>query len=435
MKGRAMHLSKTQRSAILAKIEAAVSKKVYDPAFDEAAWQSIVARHREKIVNAESPESFEITIGSMLKEFSAKSLGLLSDRTPISPRNAINASFSVHQFVDGARWVFQDVLPGGVAAKAGVRAGDILLTAAGKPMAPSSGEGVEPPFEMRDSIPVTIARGRPAKQISLSLIPGTPQYKDNPYSSLTPITTGSQAHGIAYLRISIFQGKIGIDFANELDRLFNGQFASKDRLIIDLRGNPGGGIGGLTLMSYLTPDRLPIGYSRNRKMALERTDPSKLPIFDKIPRSKLAIPGLALRFMGKTSVFLCTEALGKRAFHGRTLILVNQHTTGAAEMVAQFAQENELAIVLGTKTPGRLISRSAVKLGFGYRLILPVAAYISAKGTLIEGSGVTPDIDVPWSFEAAIEGRDNQLAEAVEVFRQLSENSFRQVAASGALAR
>jgi C-terminal processing protease CtpA/Prc len=174
-----MHLSKAQRSAILAKIEAAVSKKFYDPAFDEAAWQSIVARHRERIVNAESPESFEITIGSMLKEFSAKSLGLLSDRTPINPRNAINASFSVQPFADGARWVFQDVLPGGVAAKAGVRPGDILLTAAGKPMAPSSGEGVEPPFEIQDSIPVTIARGRPAKQISLSLIPGTPQYKEN----------------------------------------------------------------------------------------------------------------------------------------------------------------------------------------------------------------------------------------------------------------
>ena len=40
-----------------------------------------------------------------------------------------------------------------------------------------------------------------------------------------------------------------------------------DALIIDLRGNPGGGTGGLRLMSLMTPDRLPIGYSLDRKLA------------------------------------------------------------------------------------------------------------------------------------------------------------------------
>ena len=117
-------------------------------------------------------------------------------------------------------------------------------------------------------------------------------------------------------------------------------------------------------MSYLTPDRLPVGYSKNRTMAQKHENPFSLPVFDKVPRSKLAIPGLALKFMGKTSVFLYTEALGKRSHHGRTAILVNEHTTGAAEMLAQFAQENKLATIVGTKTPGRLVSRSASKLGF-----------------------------------------------------------------------
>ena len=135
------------------------------------------------------------------------------------------------------------------------------------------------------------------------------------------------------------------------------------------------------LMSYLTPDRVPIGYSWNRKMAQERRDPATLPIFNKIPRSKLAIPGLALKFLGKTSVFVHTEGLGRRPYHGRVAILVNRHTTGAAEMVAQFAQEHRLAVISGEKTPGRLVSRSAFKLGFGYRLVIPVAAYVSAKGT------------------------------------------------------
>jgi C-terminal processing protease CtpA/Prc len=267
---------------------------------------------------------------------------------------------------------------------------------------------------MHQQIPVVISRGNPPKEMTLTLETATPKYKDNPYSEPTALSAGSQAGEIAYLRVSLFPGKIGIDFANELDSIFGGRFQNADRLIVDLRGNPGGGIGGLTLMSYLTPDRRAIGYSKNRKMARLDAAPDMLPVFDKVPRSKLAILGLAIKFLGKTSVFLYTEALGRRAFHGRTAILVNEHTTGAAEMVAQFAQENQLALIVGTKTPGRLVSRSAFKLGYGYRLVIPVAAYVSANGTQIEGRGIVPDLSIPWSFTDAVEGTDNQLNAAVD---------------------
>ncbi len=171
-------------------------------------------------------------------------------------------------------------------------------------------------------------------------------------------------------------------------------------------------------MSYLTPDRLPVGYSKNRKMAQEGTHPSSLPVFDKVPRSRLAIPGLALKFMRQTSVFLNTEALGSKSFRGRVVILVNEHSTGATEMLAQFAQENGLATIVGTKTPGRLVSRSATKLGSGYRLIVPVAAYVSAKGKQIEGNGIAPDISVPWLFSEALAGKDNQLSAAIDAVKQ-----------------
>ena len=407
-----MDLNRTQRESLLAKIEATVAEKYYDPSFDGAAWRRIVERHRGSIVNTQSTAAFEEAVADMLRELSPKTLGLLSKRTPINPRNAINASFSVQQVADGLRWVFQDVLPEGVAAQVGAKSGDVLLTAAGKEMWPGSETAGEPPFEMSLEIPVKVRRG--SSDLSFSLRTGDPKYKDNPYSDLKALTASTIEGGIAYLKISLFQGKLGIDFANELDSLFRGRLAGANQLIIDLRGNPGGGIGGLTLMSYLTPDRLPIGYSKNRKMAQDGTNPSSLPVFDRVPRSKLAVPGLAIKFMRKTSVFLYTEAQGSRAFRGRVAILVNEHTTGAAEMLAQFAKENSLVTIVGTKTPGRLVSRSATKLGAGYRLILPVAAYVSAKGTQIEGNGITPDVAVPWSFTDAVAGKDNQLAAAIE---------------------
>jgi carboxyl-terminal processing protease len=99
------------------------------------------------------------------------------------------------------------------------------------------------------------------------------------------------------------------------------------------------------------------------------------------------------------------------------VILVNEHTTGAAEMVTLFAKENSLATIVGTTTPGRLISRAGTKVGTGYRLVFPVAAYHSWNGTRIEGQGIEPDIRVAWSFEDAQRGKDTQLDRVLEVLR------------------
>jgi len=404
-----MTLTKAQREAIITKIRSLVAEKFFDPTFNEAAWEEIVRRNRIAIVEAHDTAGFEGAVSKMLTELSPRTLGLLSNHTPITPRNAINASFAVELVGSELRWVFQDVLPGGVAARAGLRPGDTLLSAAGKPLQPTAPDAEGPSFEMQRSIPIVVSRGTPPQDVAVTLETDVPDYKDNPYSEPTALIAEFLPSGIAYLKVSLFPGKIGIDFANELDSIFSGKFANAERLIIDLRGNPGGGIGGLTLMSYLTPDRVPIGYSWNRKMAQERRDPASLPVFNKIPRSKLAIPGLALKFLGKTSVFVHTEGLGRRPYQGRVAILVNKHTTGAAEMVAQFAQENHLAIIAGEKTPGRLVTRSAFKLGSGYRLVIPVAAYVSAKNSRIEGIGITPDVPASWSFKSAASDEDKQL--------------------------
>src|SRR5262249_30648146 len=108
------------------------------------------------------------------------------------------------------------------------------------------------------------------------------------------------------------------------------------------------------------------------------------------------------------------EALGREAHHGRVALLVNEHSASAAEMVAGFASEYRLAIVVGTKTAGRLVATSAFKVGFGYRLMLPVATYYTWHDRNLEGCGVVPDVEEPVSADGLRAGQDSQLARALE---------------------
>ena len=64
--------------------------------------------------------------------------------------------------------------------------------------------------------------------------------------------------GIGYVKIAFFPGVNGQRFARELDRALGG-IRECTRLIVDLRGNLGGFVGSLRLMSYLTPDQVPVG--------------------------------------------------------------------------------------------------------------------------------------------------------------------------------
>jgi C-terminal processing protease CtpA/Prc len=83
-------------------------------------------------------------------------------------------------------------------------------------------------------------------------------------------------------------------------------------------------------------------------------------------------------------------------------------------MVAGFASEYRLATLVGAKTAGRLVATSAFKVGFGHRLVLPVAAYYTWHGTNLEGYGGHTRCGVPFSTESLLNGGDDQLSRSIE---------------------
>jgi tricorn protease len=176
-------------------------------------------------------------------------------------------------------------------------------------------------------------------------------------------------------------------------------------------------------MSHLTPKKLPIGFTVSRRMAERGFVKENLRKLDHLPTEKpnpLAILTMAIKFAGRDpSVVLVSEGLPRQKWHSRIVILTNEHTVSAGEMVCGFARENNLAKIVGTETAGRLIPGSGFKVGEGYMLIMPKAAYITWGGQRFEGHGILPDIAVPWSPEEFGAGRDNQLERAIEIVKNL----------------
>lgn len=401
-------MTRTERERCLAQIQQLVADKYYDPNFGGRNWSAIVEQHRHSVLSAETADEFEAAANSMLKELGSGALGLLRQSSKISSRNAIAASFrAIETPQDGLRWVFQDVAPGGPADRAGIRPADTLLRIGSGDIAPPK----KPAFAMDTKTQLVIRHGTSSGTDTVTVTTPKAKHRDNPAAEPRAVVASGD-NGIGILKVSLFPGKLGIDFARDVSNAVETKLKGINALIIDLRGNPGGGAGGLRLMSLLTPGRLPVGYSVDRKLAESGYDKESLPRFGRIPRSKWAIPLLALRYARKKSIVLETEGLGPQQFHGRVAILVNEHTTCAAEMVALFAQERGLATIVGMPTPGRLVSHRGFDIGHGLTLVIPTGAYVSWMGNRLDGTGLKPDMLADWSYKATIERKDVQMQAA-----------------------
>ena len=408
-----MNLNLAQREQIFERTCRVVQKHYFDPNYNGKDWPALARARKATILQEDDPVRFEKSMHELVRELGTSHTGFFHEALRRVPaRLAVSATFRKWETPDGARWMFQDVHEGGPAHSAGITPTDLLLSI--------NDDTVLPPQQPTVPMDATVSarvRKNDGRESTLTLAVPSPRWRRQPFAEPRSVSFKRIDGQIGYLKAAIFPGFVGIDVARELDKSI-AALSDCDRLIIDLRGHLGGGLGGLRLMSYLTPDRIPVGYSVTRRRAEHGFSKDSLPRFGSIPRSKSGIPLLALRFAGRDeSVVLVTEGLGRQRFHGRIILLVNEHTASAGEMICAFAAENKLATILGTQTAGRLLGGKGFKAGHGYLVILPGAAFYTWGGESFEGHGVAPNFDVPWSAEAVLEGRDNQLEEGIEAVR------------------
>lgn len=410
-----IRLSATDRNVILENILKALQKRFYSPEKLNADWQAAVERHRPLIERAATAETFEQAMSDLLAELHTSHLGFFHrSARRASSRAALSATYLADDTPYGKRWIFQDVHPGGAASIAGIAPGDILLSVDGCDITPPE----HPVFSMGRQTILEIV-GRDEQRHTISVDVARPKGKKLHFIQPTLVEARHLNEGLGYLKVAMFPGMVGVEVANAISSAVE-NLGTIESLIIDLRGNTGGGIGALRVMSLLTPDRVPVGFALDRRRNAAHHDSEKLryPRFARIPSSTRTLWPLALKFapamLTKKPIVLQTEGLGKNSFHGRIVLLVNRHTASAAEMIVAFARENKLATIIGEKTAGRLLSATSVKVGKGFRLAFPTGAYYTWNGTVLEGTPIEPDELVEFDWRERRIAGDGQLERAAE---------------------
>lgn len=416
-------LTAEQRETILNRIAEVIEKHFYDPHLRGIDWKNTVSTHRPAIVAASSPAEFEDAVSSLLSELNVSHLGFYHQSLKrATARMSIGATYGRFQIRGRERWVFQDVHVGGAAHIAGIRSGDCLVSVAGRDYYPPD----HPVFPMGEWVEVcVVGRGGTERSHWLDVPTAVRKRNQPPYAPPALVSLGRLNRKTGYIRISRFPGQIGVEVANKISAAVQ-TLPDVERLIFDLRGNPGGGLAVIRVMSFLTPDKRPIGYDLNRRQADKVLAVDRFPIFDRVPAKTWLLRWYFLKYgrymipgpLG-TPVMLATEGLGSTPFHGRVVLLVNRHTASASEMIVAFAKEHNLATLVGEPTPGRVMSGNAYKLPLDYRIAMPVGAYHTASGAVLEGTPLTPDVEVTFDPKQALAGQDTQLEKAFEVVTAL----------------
>jgi carboxyl-terminal processing protease len=240
------------------------------------------------------------------------------------------------------------------AYRAGIKAGDMIIRIDGK----STKD-----ITIMDA--VKKLRGPKGTTVTVTIMrEDNPKLQDIPITrdviQIKSVRSRLFEDGIGYVRVSAFQEQTAEDLGKALEEV-EGKAKPIKGLVLDLRNNPGGLLSQAVRVSDLFLKSGTIVSTRGRvksvsSVASARNDGNE--------------PTCAM------------------------VILVNEGTASAAEIVAGALQDNGRALVLGTQTFGKGSVQTVIPLDDGSALKLTTAKYYTPKGRSIQAEGIQPDIVV-----------------------------------------
>ena len=232
---------------------------------------------------------------------------------------------------------------------------------------------------------VSHIKGEKGTEVSLTVLRG----ENNEEVTVTAVRNTIQAQTIEY---EMRDDKIGYIEVSEFDLVTYAQYEDAltdlegegmKGLIVDLRNNPGGNLKTVCdMLDLMLPEGL-IVYTEDKEGNREEMESDE-----------------------------------ERQFHLPMVVLMNGNSASASEIYAGAIQDYGIGKIVGTQSYGKGVVQQIFDLKDGTCVKLTIAEYFTPKGRNINGTGITPDVEVEYEKNEEDPEADNQLDKAVEVLKE-----------------
>ncbi len=279
---------------------------------------------------------------------------------------------------DSGRVVVYYPIPESPAEKAGIKAGDLIVSVDGTEYTADDFSTIADYIKGKEGTTVKLVVERDGERLDFEI----KREKIN----TNPITIELLENNIGYLKLPSFDEGTAKDFEEKVKELQNKGAKS---LIIDLRNNGGGIVNEATDIADMLLDK-----GQTIISTVDKDEKKEITYSEKDPTFTMPL-----------------------------VVLANENSASASEILACSLQDNERAKIIGTKTYGKGVIQTLLSLQDGSGLKITTEEYYTPKGTTIHKVGITPNEEVNLpdtvkSIYSVTRDQDTQLQKAIEVLKQ-----------------
>ncbi len=276
------------------------------------------------------------------------------------------------------RFYIRDVIPGTPAEAAGVQSLDRIVRIDNVSTQGMQTDQVAGLIRGPAGSPVSIVVDRPGRPEAVTL-----SVTRAPIQIPAVFQARVLEGGVGYLQLYQFINRTGLDVRQEIERMLKDGMRA---LVLDVRANSGGFLHELTAtLNALLPPGRPIYQETTRGGQTRTTRTTGVPVLpSQVP----------------------------------VILIVDEASASAAELLAAALQEQGRATLLGVKTSGAVEASVLYDLSDESALSVTILRLATGLGKRLEGVGVPPDVTVALSVADLDAGRDMQLQRAIQLARQ-----------------
>lgn len=263
------------------------------------------------------------------------------------------------------------VMDGSPALEKGIQAGDMITKVNGKELTPDTVSDLSNEIKGEEGTTVQLEITRGEEKIDLEV--------ERKRIEVSHIESEMLENNIAYIQVLDFDGGTAEEFKENYEALKEQGATS---LIIDIRSNGGGVVDeAIDMLEMICDKDSTLLIETDKHGNEEITKSSKNPIID--------IP---------------------------VVVLVNETSASASEIFAGALKDNGKATIIGTKTYGKGVIQSLMRLADGSGIKITTEEYCTPNRNKINKIGIEPDITVelPEGIEELTRENDTQLQRAIE---------------------